>query len=1269
MWASRLLCLALAVLALASSARAVLEFYHTPPANSGAAAAAATVGIRIRSYTGTLIQIGLKTNIGSGITYQVYRSTSPSSGWSKVYDSGLVSSSISGGYTSHSLTYSLTSNYYYIVRARWTSTTRNFYYGDNVVPYTNGPTTYGGISSSTNNAVNRIYGVRIKLRSCTPLPKPANGNVNPGTTTTFSCNMGYTLAGSSSRTCQTSGVWTGSTTSCPKKANYCPSLAAPSNGARSPSPCPRKYQNSCSFSCNAGYSRGGSSSRTCNLNTFSSGVWSGSTTTCNRINSFCPALSAPSNGVLSAGTCSRYVGYSCGSVSCNTGYNRVGPSSRTCQTNARWSSSAWSCALDTTYCPAVPPAPTNGVYTSSCSARSYLASCSRGCNFGYTLSGAVTTTCQASALWSSGTPSCLLTPGYCPSYPVAANATRAPCDGKLGSSCGPTQCALGLTLVGAATRTCTVGSAASGIWSGLEPFCSSTSAADSLTTATAATIVAGTRWAFDVLPRDAGGVPTTAGVDIVDVVLAGTFAGEGTSTANSTWLHPTKYAVTYKPPTLAGDHSVEIWLNSYLMGTYVLTVVPAAVSAPHSDADGEGILSVTEDGGLFLPGHATSFVVTPRDAYGNKVGTAGISLPVGLLRDALGDPWPVSATIADADTFVVSYIVPASGRWTLSLTLDLVPIGASPWLITVAIECHPGTSAFSVTGPCVICPENTYSDQISLRECLPCPEASQAGVGASTVTNCTCVTGMYSPGGVPGVACMPCPLGASCNGGVSNPTARPGFSPVDGSTDSFVQCPNPSACAGNGACSSGYKGRLCAECDLGFYRLGAECRRCKTELTVIMVVLLLVLAFVGCGALVYLNVQLSGSHMYGAAGAMIGLSALQIIALVGSIDVAWSKTARAILDGLSFANFNVDLTSPECSMTLSNPWLFRFILTLCLPVAGALMLALVAALVLLYVVHHQGKAEVGVSGVIQAAGRSYFQVLNVVYLPLISATFGVFDCVQVGSTGTYVMANAASQLCYTHFYWATVFPLAVVFSIAYGLGIPLALGGMLWRARRQHDEIMFHLKYAFLVARYRSGMKLFEVAVLVRKLLVVIALVLFGNGRHEALLVVVVLAATAMHVSRAVPYVRSSHNNLDTGALLATMCVIIGALAEQGSAMGELAMTGGLIAILVAIVASVVYDVATMRKRRNDEFAEGLESADHEAVTTKVESEFEMASFGSTSVCVYEVGADSITAGGTATVGMPGGSIGPQASTAVVGPDTSLHSATLQSATFDSFYQ
>jgi len=62
-------------------------------------------------------------------------------------------------------------------------------------------------------------------------------------------------------------------------------------------------------------------------------------------------------------------------------------------------------------------------------------------------------------------------------------------------------------------------------------------------------------------------------------------------------------------------------------------------------------------------------------------------------------------------------------------------------------------------------------------------------------------------------------------------------------------------------------------------------------------------------------------------------------------------------------------------------------------------------------------------------------------------------------------------------------------------------------------------------------------------------------------------------------------------------------------------------------------------------------------------------SFGSTSVCVYEVGADSITAGGTATVGMPGGSIGPQASTAVVGPDTSLHSATLQSATFDSFYQ
>ena len=51
---------------------------------------------------------------------------------------------------------------------------------------------------------------------CGSLTDPANGQVNHTTgtileqTATYSCNTGYNLVGDSTRTCQATGVWSGS---------------------------------------------------------------------------------------------------------------------------------------------------------------------------------------------------------------------------------------------------------------------------------------------------------------------------------------------------------------------------------------------------------------------------------------------------------------------------------------------------------------------------------------------------------------------------------------------------------------------------------------------------------------------------------------------------------------------------------------------------------------------------------------------------------------------------------------------------------------------------------------------------------------------------------------------------------------------------------------------------------------------------------------------------------------------------------------------------
>ena len=54
---------------------------------------------------------------------------------------------------------------------------------------------------------------------CGPLPGPANGQVSTtgttlGQTANYSCNTGYNLVGNRTRTCQATGVWSGSAPTC-----------------------------------------------------------------------------------------------------------------------------------------------------------------------------------------------------------------------------------------------------------------------------------------------------------------------------------------------------------------------------------------------------------------------------------------------------------------------------------------------------------------------------------------------------------------------------------------------------------------------------------------------------------------------------------------------------------------------------------------------------------------------------------------------------------------------------------------------------------------------------------------------------------------------------------------------------------------------------------------------------------------------------------------------------------------------------------------------
>ena len=60
----------------------------------------------------------------------------------------------------------------------------------------------------------------LTVKDCGALTDPANGQVSHtdgttfGETATYSCDAGYNLVGDRTRTCQVTGVWSGSTPTC-----------------------------------------------------------------------------------------------------------------------------------------------------------------------------------------------------------------------------------------------------------------------------------------------------------------------------------------------------------------------------------------------------------------------------------------------------------------------------------------------------------------------------------------------------------------------------------------------------------------------------------------------------------------------------------------------------------------------------------------------------------------------------------------------------------------------------------------------------------------------------------------------------------------------------------------------------------------------------------------------------------------------------------------------------------------------------------------------
>ncbi|XP_019620839.1 PREDICTED: uncharacterized protein LOC109467334 [Branchiostoma belcheri] len=284
------------------------------------------------------------------------------------------------------------------------------------------------------------------LASCPTLFSPSNGQLSGsftvGSSVFYSCFAGYNLNGPSSRTCQSSGTWTGYNPTC--TGVPCPSLSSPANGQLTGS---FFYPNSVYYTCYSGYALNGPSSRQCQ----SSGTWSGSNPTCTE--AACPVLTAPANGAMTGSHFYQDVA----TFTCDSGYDLVGNTAITCQADTTWSGAAPTCTRKE--CPLL-TAPVDGAMTGS---NFYQDVLTFTCDPGYDLVGNPTITCQADATWSGTVPTC--TRKECPLLTAPTNG--AVTGSNFYQDVVTFTCDTGYNLAGDPSLTCQ----ADATWSAAAPTC------------------------------------------------------------------------------------------------------------------------------------------------------------------------------------------------------------------------------------------------------------------------------------------------------------------------------------------------------------------------------------------------------------------------------------------------------------------------------------------------------------------------------------------------------------------------------------------------------------------------------------------------------------------------------------------------------------------------------------------------------------------------------------------------------------------------------
>lgn len=485
---------------------------------------------------------------------------------------------------------------------------------------------------------------------------------------------------------------------------------------------------------------------------------------------------------------------------------------------------------------------------------------------------------------------------------------------------------------------------------------------------------------------------------------------------------------------------------------------------------------------------------------------------------------------------------------------------------TNSCACEPGYGHESASGSgggraCEACAvTDRYSNTFDLAPCSSCPAHAHGFDGGRT---CECNFGTFlnlrlgTPVDIvagPHVErCLACPENAECH--ANRIHAERGFYLVaDKGADvqAFtVRCQAEAACV-DGGCAKGYSGFVCSSCDGSLtHTPSGECRDCETAESY-GVLVLVVVAFVGVAAYLYVG---AGSTESGAGAIQLLLSYLQLVAQVRIGD-------SLTLLGLFELNPR-GVSRGRCVGPLS--FAATWWLTVLLPLFAVAAAAVVA--VCRSVRRRRTAAGEQPADDESRVRRWLLLLLLFSYIATTKAAASALSCVEV--PGRLVLADDYSTECWSSSTHATRVAAASVVLAVYSVGLPVLVAARFFL--RAGAGALAFIDADFLARRFREPRSWWEVVEVARRLLVTVLVVLLETRKPTlATVVVLTLGLFAVWHTGSRPYADDRLNSYaDRMNLCLCVSFVMDLFASSASAAGR--MTALVVVLLLNGAVTVAF--------------------------------------------------------------------------------------------------